>query len=148
MSRRVPGLLVTLAGAAVALTACTANDMTAVDPSTTSTATRVAVLATDDECTLSASEVPSGPVVFSIENAGSDVTEFYVFAADGVTIETEVENIGPGLTREAALTLAPGDVVAACKPGMTGDGIRTPLTVTDSGADVATPTVDPTDGDD
>ena len=37
----------------------------------------------------------------------------------------EVENIGPGLTRELIVELAePGTYVTACKPGMNGDGIR------------------------
>jgi iron uptake system component EfeO len=43
----------------------------------------------------------------------------------------EVENIGPGTSREMAVRLSAGRYVTACKPGMTGDGIRGELVVTD-----------------
>jgi uncharacterized cupredoxin-like copper-binding protein len=41
-----------------------------------------------------------------------------------------VENIGPGLTRDLSVTLTGGKYEVACKPGQTGDGIRTKITVT------------------
>jgi iron uptake system component EfeO len=79
---------------------------------------------------------PSGPVVFTVKNAGDQVTEFYVLGEDGLRIQAEVENIGPGLTRDLVLQAAPGSYFTACKPGMVGDGIRAAFTVTDSGADL------------
>ena len=45
------------------------------------------------------------------------------------SIVGEVENIGPGLTRELSVTVASGAYVTACKPGMTGAGIRADFTV-------------------
>ena len=58
-------------------------------------------------------------------------------ADDGLRIVAEVENIGPGLSRDLVTVAKPGSYFTACKPGMVGDGIRAPFTVTDSGADVA-----------
>lgn len=109
--------------AAVALAACTDND-------TTDGSDAIAVTSTADACTLSASEAPSGDIVFKVTNEGSEVTEFYLFGADGQRIVGEVEDIGPGLTRNLAVRVTPGSYIAACKPGMVGDGIRAPFTVT------------------
>jgi iron uptake system component EfeO len=61
------------------------------------------------------------------------VTEFYVYGEDGKRIVGEVENIGPGITRELVLKAEPGNYITACKPGMAGDGIRAPFSVSDSG---------------
>ena len=44
-----------------------------------------------------------------------------------------MENIGPGITRELVLKVEPGSYISACKPGMAGDGIRAPFSVSDSG---------------
>ena len=92
--------------------------------------------ATDTACTLSAADAPSGKVTFSVTNGGAMVTEFYLLATDGLRIVGEVENIGPGLTRDLVLAAAPGSYFTACKPGMVGDGIRAPFAVSDSGADL------------
>ena len=54
---------------------------------------------------------------------------------------SEIENVGPGLTRELVVRVRPGSYVTACKPGMVGDGIRSAFTVKDSGA-VIEPTGD------
>ncbi|MFD0574464.1 cupredoxin domain-containing protein [Kitasatospora gansuensis] len=42
---------------------------------------------------------------------------------------TEVENIGPGTSRDMPVKLTPGTYEIACKPGQTGDGIRKRITV-------------------
>ncbi|HSU34496.1 MAG TPA: iron uptake system protein EfeO [Propionibacteriaceae bacterium] len=94
------------------------------------------VQATDTACTVSAPQAPSGKVTFSVTNGGAKVTEFYLLGSDGLRIVGEVENIGPGLTRDLVLTAAPGDYFTACKPGMVGEGIRAPFAVSDSGADL------------
>ena len=71
-------------------------------------------------------------------NSGTKVTEFYLLASDGLRIVGEVENIGPGLTRDLVRhARRPARYFTACKPGMVGDGIRAPFAVTDSGADTA-----------
>ena len=97
----------------------------------------IAVTSTADECTVAATEAPSGNLVFEVTNQGSEVTEFYLLGDDGLRIVGEVENIGPGLTRNLVVRATPGSYLTACKPGMVGDGIRAPFTVTDSGEELA-----------
>jgi iron uptake system component EfeO len=94
------------------------------------------VTATDSGCNVSAATAPSGTLTFSVTNNGASVTEFYVLAADGLQIVAEVENIGPGITRDLVLSAAAGSYFTACKPGMTGSGIRAAFTVSDSGESV------------
>ena len=111
---------------APALAACTEDQSSGSDVDRT-----IAVTSSDDACDLSATEVPSGSLTFQVENAGSQVTEFYLYGEDGEQVVGEVENIGPGLSRDMTVAAPAGSYVAACKPGMTGDGIRVDLTVTD-----------------
>lgn len=99
-------------------------------------ATAVTVDSSADACDLSVTEAPSGSIVFTVSNSGSDITEFYLLAEDGLRIVSEVENIGPGLTRDLVVQAQPGSYITACKPGMVGEGIRSDFTVTDSGQDV------------
>jgi iron uptake system component EfeO len=109
-----------LALATLSLTAC------GKDSSGSGTPT---VNATDSACKVSVTELKAGPTTFKVTNGGSKVTEFYVYAA-GDRIMGEVENIGPGLTRNLVVDLPKGKYQGACKPGMVGDGIRQTLTVT------------------
>ncbi|MEP6814140.1 MAG: cupredoxin domain-containing protein [Marmoricola sp.] len=83
----------------------------------------------DHACTLSATTAPAGSLVFSIKNQGKKVTEFYVYAEDGVRVVGEVENIGPGLSGEVVVHAPAGTYHTACKPGMLGKGIRATFTV-------------------
>jgi iron uptake system component EfeO len=80
--------------------------------------------------------------VFKVKNTGSKVTEFYLYAADGLRIVGEIENVGPGLSRDLVVHAAPGTYLATCKPGMTGQGIRSKFTVTGSGKTPAIEGVD------
>jgi len=95
-------------------------------------------------CTLSATTAPSGSLTFAVTNSGTDVTEFYLLAEDGLRVVSEVENLGPGITRDLVVQARPGTYVTSCKPGMVGDGIRGSFTVTDSGTQVG-PTGDTAD---
>ncbi len=88
----------------------------------------VDVTAADDSCDLSDTDLQAGVQTFEVTNEGSQVTEFYVYA-EGDRIMQEVENIGPGLSRELRVELPAGDYEGACKPGMVGDGIRTDISV-------------------
>ena len=126
--------------ALLALSACVANDPTT---SADSDATALTVDSSSSDCTVSASEAPSGNVSFSIKNTGDQVTEFYLLADDELRIVGEVENIGPGITRDLVVQARPGDYFTVCKPGMVGAGIgKAAFTVTDSGAELVA------DGDD
>jgi iron uptake system component EfeO len=125
----------TLAAAALAaipvLAACVSNA-----PAGSAGSGTIAIESTATECRVARTSVPSGTVTFSVRNSGDQVTEFYLLSEDGLRVVSEVENIGPGITRELVVRVKPGTYVTACKPGMVGDGIRGTLTVTDSGAAV------------
>ncbi|WP_211357329.1 iron uptake system protein EfeO [Nocardioides rubriscoriae] len=90
------------------------------------------VAASDDACDVSGSQAPSGALRFDVTNTGSQITEFYLLADDGLRIIGEVENIGPGVSRSLTIKAPAGDYLTACKPGMRGDGIRAAFTVTAS----------------
>jgi iron uptake system component EfeO len=93
----------------------------------------VTVSASDTTCEVTRTDVDAGTVTFAVQNKGSKVTEFYVYAA-GDRVMGEVENIAPGLTRELRVELPAGRYETACKPGMIGKGIRGGLTVSGSAA--------------
>jgi iron uptake system component EfeO len=119
---------------AVGLVALGAAACGGSEPTTTTPETGpIAVAANDTECKVARTEVAAGTSTFKISNGGSKVTEFYVYA-EGDRVMGEVENIGPGLSREVHVELPAGTYETACKPGMTGRGIRGTLTVTGSAA--------------
>ncbi|MEV7663110.1 iron uptake system protein EfeO [Paenarthrobacter sp. NPDC089316] len=93
----------------------------------------IQVSSTANECKVSAAKAPSGNLTFAVKNEGTEVTEFYLLAEDGLRILGEVENIGPGITRNLVVTAPAGKYNTACKPGMQGDGIRASFEVTESG---------------
>ncbi|QJY45046.1 iron uptake system protein EfeO [Pseudonocardia broussonetiae] len=126
MSRRTPAA-VGLAVLGLAMAGCTSTapvDAGAGGP--------ITVAAADDACDVSTTEAPAGTISFDITNGGSKVTEFYLYATGG-RIMGEVENIGPGLSRQLIVEVPEGgEYETACKPGMVGDGIRGAFTVTGS----------------
>ena len=91
----------------------------------------ISVKASDSACEVAKNALDAGTHVFTIQNAGSKVTEFYVYA-EGDRVMGEVENITPGLSRELRVELPAGAYQTACKPGMIGSGIRGALTVSGS----------------
>lgn len=93
-----------------------------------SEATPVSVVSGENSCDVNPTSATAGTVVFSIQNTGAEPTEFYVYG-EGDTIAAELEDIGPGAARDLVAQLQPGTYTTACKPGMTGDGIRGSFTV-------------------
>ena len=94
--------------------------------------TTVAVTADEKSCDVARTELDAGAVTFAVTNKGSSVTEVYVYGRDGDAYDKvvgEVENIGPGTSRDLDVDLSGGSYEVACKPGQTGDGIRTPINV-------------------
>ncbi len=134
-----PVALLAIPALAVTLSACQAKDNGFADGSGDQS---IDVVSSDDGCDVSTEDAPSGNLQFSVTNEGSQVTEFYLYGEDGLRIVGEVENIGPGLTRDLVVRAAPGDYVASCRPGMSGDGIRSDFAVSDSGEDVSIEGVD------
>ena len=108
--------------AVLALTGCTSNQPTANDGT-------IQVTSTADACRISSDTAPGGTMKFSVKNEGTEVTEFYLLAEDGLRIVGEVENVGPGLSRDLVVIAPEGDYFTACKPGMIGDGIRAAFAV-------------------
>jgi iron uptake system component EfeO len=132
MSRSRSGLAVVTVAAAAALAACTSTAPPAQNAGGAggSAGGPITVAASDTACDVSAKEAPAGNISFSIKNGGSKVTEFYLYGT-GDRIMGEVENIGPGLTRQLIVEVPDGGAyTTACKPGMVGDGIRSAFTVT------------------
>ena len=109
------------------LAACTQNT------STDAGAGAIEVTSSDTACEVMTAQAPSGTLAFHVRNTGSDVSEFYLLGDDGLRIIGEVENIGPGLTRDLVVTAQPGKYFTSCDPGMNGDEIRASFTVNDSG---------------
>src|SRR5947208_1601489 len=71
----------------------------------------VAVTAKDNSCTVARTTLSAGSTTFKLRNSGSKVTEVYVYGLNGTEyskIVTEVENIGPGTSRDMTVSLAPG----------------------------------------
>lgn len=120
--------------AMLALSGCAEKTASTDDASGAPTAGSNAVLAvssTDDACTVAADTTVSGASTFSITNEGTQTTEFYLLAPDGLRVVAEKENITPGSTSELTVTLQPGDYFTACKPGMRGENVgETAFTVT------------------
>jgi len=100
----------------------------ACDKETSEAGSEVAVSASDTACALDVTTVAAGVVKFAVTNSGSKVTEFYVFRGDQAL--GEVEFISPETTRSLSVELTAGDYTGVCKPGMVGEGISTPFTVT------------------
>ena len=109
-------LALALAGGALLLSGCVPNA-----PATGSTT--VQVESSDTACDLDTTSVAAGTVVFTVNNTGERVTEFYLTSEDGASIVAEVEDIAPGSSRDLTVTLEAGDYVTLCKPGMEGEGV-------------------------
>lgn len=126
--RRAVTVAAVMTGAALTLTGCGSGGSQGSMRSGS-----VAVTATENECAVAASSLPSGPATFAVTNTGDRVTEVYVYA-QGDRVIGEVENVGPGTSRDLIIALSAGDYQVVCKPGMVGSGIRTALRVTGSAA--------------
>ncbi len=133
-----PALLLAVVLAVPVLAACTENAPSGGGGDDVAGASRaLTVSSTDSACDLSATEAPAGTLSFDVTNVGTQVTEFYLLGEDGLRIVAEVENVGPQLSRQLVVNAPAGKYVTACKPGMTGEGIRADFTVTESDQEMA-----------
>lgn len=113
---RIIPAIATASIAGLLLSGCVAKaDVAATDA--------IAVSSTSDSCEVSTAAAKSGTLAFTVENAGEDVSEFYLLADDGLRIVGEVENIAPGASRTLTVVAQPGDYYTVCKPGMIGEGV-------------------------
>jgi iron uptake system component EfeO len=128
--RRARPLAGTALAAVLACSACTVDNSNSNNGGSSGAPQKLTVAASDDACKVSSDHAPAGTLTFEVTNKGSKVTEFYMLAESGQHVVGEVENIGPGLTRSLVVQASAGRYVTACKPGMTGKGIRHSFTVT------------------
>lgn len=113
------GLLMVLA-----LTGCGSSDAA-------SGSDKIAITASDTACAVATTKLDAGSTTFAVTNKGAKITEVYIYAEQGGTFSKvvgEVENVGPGTSRDLAVRLGGGSYEVACKPGQKGDGIRTKIT--------------------
>lgn len=93
----------------------------------------IPVGAGDITCAVATTEAPAGTISFTVNNTGSKVTKFYLYAA-GDRILGEVENVGPGTTRSFTTEVAQGGTytMPATRHGRsaTGYGHRSPSPAT------------------
>jgi plastocyanin len=113
--------MVAAAGLVLGAAACTSKAASAVE-----------VTSTDTACIPARTRFDAGKLTFRVLNRGSKPTELYVYGT-GDKVIGEVENVGPGTSRELTVDLAAGRYQLGCKPGQTGNGIRAPIIVTGSG---------------
>jgi iron uptake system component EfeO len=123
-ARAIVGTVAALS-ATLLLAACGSSSAT----SAAAAGSTVVVQAADASCTLSTREVPAGTTTFSVQNTGSSMNEFYLYDGTGATIVTELENIGPGITKQLVAQLDSGTYTTSCRPNGTGMGIRANFTV-------------------
>ncbi len=130
MSRSSRAGVATAVLAAATLAGCTSTASTG-DPAGSGP---IAVRASDSGCDVATPQAGAGTITFAVNNTGTKTTEFYFYGA-GDRIMGEVENIGPGLTRQMIVEVSDGGTyTTSCKPGMLGDGIRAPFIVTGTAA--------------
>ena len=69
------------------------------------------------ECKLASTTAPSGTLTFKVKNTGDDVTEFYLLGEDELRVVSEVENVGPGLTRDLVVQVPAGHLPHGVQAG-------------------------------
>ena len=123
-SRRILGAIAATGAAVLVLSGCVAKADVASGAS-------FDVSSTDTECAVSGATAQSGTLTFAVKNSGSQTSEFYLLAEDGLRIVGEVENIAPAASRTLTVVAQPGTYYTLCKPGMIGDGVgKAEFTVT------------------
>ena len=94
---RFPLALVLVTATVLTLAACSSTDDTGA----------IAVTAGNKECKVAKTDLDAGSTTFKVTNDGDDVTEVYVYAK-GDEVKGEVENIGPGTSRNLSVDLTAG----------------------------------------
>lgn len=111
------------AAALLLLAGCVANNPAPAATGSAAGSGVLTVTASDDACAVSSPTTTSGSTTFTIRNAGTRTTEFYLLGSDRLRIVAERENIAPGASTDLAVALQPGEYFTACKPGMRGENV-------------------------
>ena len=115
---------------AAALLVCTAS-ITACSSDGESGAATVKVTGTNTGCELAASTVKPGRVTLAFTNTATEVNEVYLTSAAGKVVG-EVEDVPTGVKRNLNATVEAGEYKVTCKPGQSGNGFSSKLTVSAS----------------
>lgn len=91
---------------------------------------RISVSQDAKTCELSSTKFAGGVATFVVQNIGDTSAEFYILKDDASSIVSEVDNIGPGLTRELTVELASGKYWYSCEQMDGGKKLRGELEVT------------------
>lgn len=120
-----PARLAATAALALVATAAFTGCVAKADPAASGSAAAgaVTVTSTDTTCEVSQATATSGTLDFAVKNTGSQITEFYLLAEDGLQIVGEIENVAPGASRNLTVVAQPGNYFTLCKPGMLGAGV-------------------------
>ena len=89
----------------------------------------ISVTSGDTTCVATAETVSAGRYTIIVRNSADQITEVYLYGP-GDTVIAEIDDVGPATEKNVDVDLPAGSYELACKPGMTGPGIRVPLTVT------------------
>ncbi|MDT3438701.1 MULTISPECIES: iron uptake system protein EfeO [unclassified Pseudofrankia] len=137
LSVSVVGLL--LAGGAIGFALNGGSDGTAAGTA----AGASVVTAGDDTCAYSGPALSAGTHTFKVSNTTGKAIELYFIGANGQAVG-EVENVGPGTSRNLTVDLAEGDYTLRCRPtSTTGDGVTSKLTIAAPGASAPGAAYDP-----
>lgn len=98
--------------------------------------TTVEVTGTNDGCAPAQDLLDAGTIDFEFTNEADKVSELYVLRSNG-DIVAEVENVTTGTSRTLTVDLVAGDYTLRCRPGQTGDGLTSDVTVTGTGGTAA-----------
>ncbi|APT88308.1 PbrT family lead (Pb2+) uptake porter [Corynebacterium frankenforstense DSM 45800] len=121
MNRRIISVGAAALVLPAALAGCVANDDGASSGTDAAgSGDPIAVEIDDTTCDVAVSEANSGQVKFTLNNKGPAKNEFEVLAEDKLRIVGELENLGPGTTRDFTVLLEPGTYYTACKKNMVG----------------------------
>ncbi|WP_304324303.1 iron uptake system protein EfeO [Corynebacterium frankenforstense] len=121
MNRRILSVGAAALVLPAALAGCVANDDGASSGTDAAgSGDPIAVEIDDTTCDVAVSEATSGQVKFTLNNKGPAKNEFEVLAEDKLRIVGELENLGPGTTRDFTVLLEPGTYYTACKKNMVG----------------------------
>lgn len=121
MNRRIISVGAAALVLPAALAGCVANDDGASSGTDAAgSGDPIAVEIDDTTCDVAVSEATSGQVKFTLNNKGPAKNEFEVLAEDKLRIVGELENLGPGTTRDFTVLLEPGTYYTACKKNMVG----------------------------
>lgn len=121
MNRRIISVGAAVLVLPAALAGCVANDDGASSGTDAAgSGDPIAVEIDETTCDVAVSETTSGQVKFTLNNKGPAKNEFEVLAEDKLRIVGELENLGPGTTRDFTVLLEPGTYYTACKKNMVG----------------------------